>query len=71
MSRKIILRESSDLSCGAIQVTHTTPLSVTEASPSPAIDSDVSDKQFREMLYRRYTMPLEQAIPYHRWGINE
>jgi len=62
------LREISDLSSGAI---HATPPSTTEASPSPAIDSDASDREFREMLYRRYTMPLEGAIPYHRWGINE
>jgi hypothetical protein len=66
-----MLREVSDLSSGAIRVTHAITTAITEDTPSPAIDSDVSDRQFREMMYRRLTMPLEGAIPYRHWGINE
>ena len=66
-----MLREFSDLACGVKQIIHAPPPSNTEASPYPPIEAGETDEHFREMMHRRYTMPLVSAIPYQHWGINE
>lgn len=66
-----MLREFGELSCGATQTTHAPSPSNTETPATPPIDSGETDEHWEVLLHQRYTMPLDCAIPYHRWGINE
>ncbi len=79
MKTTITLKEFSALPSGSVQVRNATAPARAESRPQPTIESvngfhvppDKSDESIRELLHRRYTTPFVDAIPYHRWGINE
>jgi hypothetical protein len=79
MKTTIVLKESSDLSSGAVQATHSNAPASPESSPHRASDSvrrfalrqARRVEKFREMLRRRETAPFASAIPYRHFGINE
>jgi len=68
MKTAITLKEFSDLSSGAVQVTHATALAIPQSSPQ---HDDPTGEDFREMQHRRYTAPFPCPSPYQHWGINE
>ena len=79
MKNTIILKEFSDLSSGAVQVTHATAPANADSQPQRmskrarrfAVRQAKRVEKFREMLHRRCTTPFASVIPYHHWGINE
>ena len=80
MKTRIIMKEFSALSFDAgivtgrtVPATLDTQLRLTPESVQgfQAQPGDVTGKEFREMLRRRFTTPCPGASPPQRWGINE
>ena len=79
MKTTITLKEFSDLSPVAVQVTHAAAPANADSQPQPTTESvngfhvpaDKSDESSRELLHHRYNAPLVSLNSYHRWGINE
>ena len=83
MKNTIILKEFSDLSSGAVQVTHASAPANADSQPQRMSKSarrfavrqakrvEKRVEKFRELLHRRYTAPFKSAISYRHWGINE
>jgi hypothetical protein len=79
MKTKIIPREISDLSSGAVQIAHAKMPASPAASPRRrserirrfVVQQARRAERFRESLRRRETAPFADVMPYHHWGLNE
>ena len=66
--KKKILKLISDLPSVTAQAADTSSPATRKSRPPP---DDLTGKDIHEMLRRRETTPFADAIPYHRWGLNE
>jgi len=63
-----ILKSFGDLPPVTARGADTSSRATPRSRPPP---DDLSGRDIHEMLRRRATTPFADAIPYHRWGLNE